>query len=681
MKHTNRLLQETSPYLLQHAHNPVDWYPWGDAAFEKAKSENKPVLVSIGYSTCHWCHVMERESFENEEVAAFMNEHFVNIKVDREERPDVDSIYMEAVQMISGGHGGWPLNCFLLPDRRPFYGGTYFPPSQAHGRSSWMMVLNNIRNAFANRPEEVKAQADKLMNYISDADNYFLSSIETKEQTIEADTIHNCFLALSNNFDESSGGFGHAPKFPSTMSLRFCLNHYHFGKNEEAMQQLQLSLDAMIYGGIYDQLGGGFSRYTVDKDWLVPHFEKMLYDNALLVGLLSDTYKITKKTLYKETVEESFDWLSREMTNTEGGFYSALDADSEGVEGKFYVWSKSEIDMILKADSPLFCEFYDVTEVGNWEHRNILNRPQSFAGFTAKKGLSEDAFKALMKNCRDKLMTERDKRIRPGLDDKILLAWNALMCTASCKAYEAFGEAKYKAVALSNIEFICDKFIMNDATVLHDYKNGKAKTGGFLDDYAYLIEALIAVYEICFDKKYLKTALKLSEVVMDEFYDPADSLFFYSSKKQQDLIIRKKDLYDNAMPSGNSTMSGNLRTLGLLFNRADFLDISYKSLLTMKKSIQKYPQSFALWANQFFPLCYPVKEIAISGKRHLEYAQQLKQYYLPFSVFAAADSADNEIALLEDRNPKEEITEIFICSNYSCQLPCNNTSDALKLLN
>jgi len=680
MKHTNRLSQETSPYLLQHAHNPVDWYPWGDEAFEKAKLENKPVLVSIGYSTCHWCHVMERESFENEEVAAFMNEHFVNIKIDREERPDVDSIYMEAVQMISGGQGGWPLNCFLLPDRRPFYGGTYFPPRQAHGRSSWLMVLNNIRNAFSKRPEEVKAQADKLMNYISDADNYFLSSINQNENQLTISDIESCFSALSNNFDTTSGGFGHAPKFPSTMALRFCLNHYHFGNNNDALQHLQLSLDAMIYGGIYDQLGGGFSRYTVDKEWLVPHFEKMLYDNALLVGLLSDTYKITKKALYKETVEETLEWLVKEMSSAEGAFYSALDADSEGIEGKFYVWTKSDIDTILQEEAPLFCEFYDVSADGNWEHSNILNRPQSFAGFCAKKGLDEEAFKIMMKNCRAKLMDEREKRIRPGLDDKILLAWNALMCTACCKAYEAFGLEKYKELALSNIAFLCAKFIKTDGTVLHDYKNGSAKTGGFLDDYAYLIEALIAVYEICFDKKYLKTALMLTELVIEEFYDPTDSLFFYSSKNQKDLIIRKKDLYDNAMPSGNSTMTGNLRNLGLLFNRPDFLEISYKSLQTMKKSIQKYPQSFALWANHFFSHCYPVKEIAICGPKYLEFALELKQFYLPFSVFAASIAADSEIALLEERNPKNELTEIYVCSNYSCQLPCNNIEGALVLL-
>ena len=678
MKHTNRLSQESSPYLLQHAQNPVDWYPWGEEAFEKAKSENKPILVSIGYSTCHWCHVMEKESFENEEVAAFMNTYFINIKVDREERPDVDSIYMEAVQMISGGHGGWPLNCFLLPDKRPFYGGTYFPPRQAHGRTSWMMLLNNIQHAFNNRPDEVLAQANKLMNYIADADNYFLTSIDNADKNILAVDIDNCFNALSNNFDETAGGFGHAPKFPSTMSLRFCLNYYHFCKSEMAMEHLQLSLDAMIYGGIYDQLGGGFSRYTVDKNWLVPHFEKMLYDNALLLGLLADTYKLTKKALYKETAEETREWLSKEMTSPEGAFYSALDADSEGIEGKFYVWSKTEIDEILDVDSSLFCSFYDVSESGNWEHSNILNRPQSFAGFASKNGLDEVDLKLKMKKCRSKLLSERAKRIRPGLDDKILLAWNALMCTATCKAFEAFGKDSFKQIALKNIDFLCEKFIQSDATILHDYKNGKAKTNGFLDDYAFFIEALISVYEISFDKKYLKIALKLSELVISEFYDTTDGLFFYSSKNQQDLIVRKKDLYDNAMPSGNSTMIGNLRTLGLLFNKADFLEIAENSLQLMKKSLLKYPQSFALWANHLFPYCYPAKEIAIVGPDYLIFALELKQYYLPYCVFAATEVQEDDICLLEGRSTKNTTTEIFVCSNYSCKLPCDSTKDALE---
>lgn len=681
MKYTNRLSKETSPYLLQHAHNPVDWYPWGEEAFEKARAENKPVLVSIGYSTCHWCHVMEKESFENEEVAAFMNAHFINIKVDREERPDVDSIYMEAVQMISGGQGGWPLNCFLLPDRRPFYGGTYFPPRQAHGRSSWMMVLNNIQNAFNKRPQEVEAQALKLMNYISDADNYFLSSIDKNDHLISTSDIDSCFSSLSNNFDTESGGFGHAPKFPSTMSLRFCLNYYHFAKNQKAMEHLQLSLDAMIYGGIYDQLGGGFSRYAVDKNWLVPHFEKMLYDNALLVGLLADTYKLTKKTLYKETVEETMEWLSREMISYEGAFYSALDADSEGVEGKFYVWSKAEVDQILGEESALFCEFYDVSEEGNWEHNNILNRPQSFSGFAAKKQIEVSELKQEMMLGRSKLLKERSNRIRPGLDDKILLAWNALMCSACCKAFEAFGNNTYKEMALKNIEFLCDNFLKEDGTLLHDYKNGQAKTNGFLDDYAFFIEALISVYEITFDKKYLKTALALSELVILSFYDTKDGLFFYSNKDQKDLILRKKDLYDNAQPSGNSTMIGNLRVLGMLLNRADLLEISENCLLPLKKSILKYPQSFALWANHFFPCCYPVKEIAITGSDYLNYAFYLKQHYLPFSVFAAAEDADTEIALLDNRYAEKGETQIFVCSNYSCQLPAKNPADALELLN
>lgn len=513
----NRLAKESSPYLLQHAHNPVDWFPWGDEAFEKAKAEDKPILVSIGYSTCHWCHVMERESFEDETVAAFMNEYFINIKVDREERPDVDSIYMEAIQMINGGHGGWPLNCFLLPDGRPFFGGTYFPPRQAHGRASWMMVLNNIQTAYNKRRNEVLAQAEKIMSYIASSDSYFVSDLAgmaANENPFDLAYLEQTFNVLKQGFDSIDGGFGHAPKFPSVMPLLYCLNYHHYTANREAMEHLQLSLDAMIYGGIYDQIGGGFARYSVDKVWLAPHFEKMLYDNALLVSLLADSYKATGKTLYRETIEETLVWVEREMLSTEGGFYSALDADSEGVEGKFYVWSKEEVEHILGEEAALFCQFYDLSEEGNWEETNILRRLQSFAGFAKQHGIAEAELRTKMKAGRDKLLSARAGRIRPGLDDKILLAWNALMCTAYCKAYQATSTRHYRDIAEKNMAFLLEKFSNADGSILHDYKNGKAKNNGFLDDYALLIEALLACYEISFDKKYLEKADALCTLVL-----------------------------------------------------------------------------------------------------------------------------------------------------------------------
>ena len=668
---------------MQHAHNPVDWYPWGEEAFEKAKEENKPIIVSIGYSTCHWCHVMERESFEDEDIAAFMNKHFVNIKVDREERPDVDSIYMEAVQMLSGGHGGWPLNCFLLPDKRPFFGGTYFPPKQAHGRASWEMVLKNIQQAFAKRPQEVLAQADKVMEYIHQSDAYFVNVLDVVDVTQEQfniTQIKTAYDVLSESFDETAGGFGHAPKFPGTMALRFCLNYYYFEHEPAAMQHLQHSLDAMIYGGIYDQLGGGFSRYTVDRHWLVPHFEKMLYDNALLVGLLADTYKLTKKELYKETIEETLAWVEREMLSPEGGFYSALDADSEGVEGKYYVWSKTEVDELLAADAGLFCQFYDITEHGNWEESNILHRPQSFAGFAKANVMDIGALKSRLKTMRQKLWTARESRIRPGLDDKILLAWNAMMCTAYCKAYQALGNAHYKEMAIRNMEFLLDKFSMSTHTLFHNYKDGQAKNNAFLDDYALVIEALIALYQIDFDTKWLQKAEGYTEQVLEAFLDPSDQLFFFTATSQTDIILRKKDLYDNAVPSGISTMIHNLQQLSVLLDKSGYREQAQLTLLNMKEAIQKYPQSFGRWANALYMELYPSKEVAVVGPNYLEKVGVIQQCFSPNTLYCAADRPNPMLPLLAGRETGDK-TLIFVCSNYTCQLPLEESSEAIKLLN
>lgn len=680
--HTNKLITENSPYLLQHAHNPVDWHPWGEEAFEKAKTENKPILVSIGYSTCHWCHVMERESFEDEAVAAFMNTHFVNIKVDREERPDVDSIYMEAVQMVTGGHGGWPLNCFLLPDGRPFFGGTYFPPKQAHGRSSWSMVLDNIQQAFQNRPQEILAQADKLMEYIQQSDNYFinvLEDIDITQKQFDVTQLETAYTVLQENFDESSGGFGHAPKFPGTMALRFCLNYYYFTQHTAAMEHLQLSLDAMIYGGIYDQLGGGFSRYAVDKNWLVPHFEKMLYDNALLIGLLADSYKLTKKSLYKETIEETLGWVEREMLSAEGGFYAALDADSEGVEGKYYVWSKKEVREILQSDADLFCAFYDVTDEGNWEEVNILHRSQSFAGFAGDRGMDEHELKQRLTAMRRLLWEARENRIRPGLDDKILLSWNAMMCTAYCKVYQALGEAHYRETALQNMQFLLEKFSKSDYTLFHSYKEGKVKYDAFLDDYALLIEALIELYQITFDAKWLEKAEGFAEHVLEEFLDPADQLFFFTAVSQTDIVLRKKDLYDNAVPSGISTMVHNLQKLAILLDKSGYREQAQLTMLNMRDAILKYPQSFGRWANALFAEVYPSKEIAIVGKDFEEKAMALQQYFFPNAIYCAADKPNPILPLLAGRETGEQ-TLIFVCSNYTCQLPTDSVERAREQL-
>lgn len=682
-KHNNHLIHETSPYLLQHAHNPVDWHPWGEEAFAKAKAEGKPILVSIGYSTCHWCHVMERESFEDEKIAAFMNQYFVNIKVDREERPDVDSIYMEAIQVIMNGGGGWPLNCFLLSDGQPFFGGTYFPPHPAHGRASWSQVLSNIARAFYERPEEVRSQAAQVMNYIKKADGHFMSSLNTDSTTAEAftqATLVHTYEQLAANFDRKEGGFGNAPKFPSCMSLRYCLNYHYHTQYQPALEQVELSLDKMIMGGIYDQIGGGFARYSVDQEWLVPHFEKMLYDNALLVGLLADTYLVTKKDLYKETIIETLAWVNREMLNEEGGFYSALDADSEGVEGKYYVWKKNEIEAVLGKDATLFCAFYDITEEGNWEESNIPRRLAYFEDFVVSNNLDLASFKAQMATCRQQLFDYREQRIRPGLDDKSLLDWNVLMITAYCKAYKALGIEEYKRTALQACKFILDKYQSTQAPYLyHTYKNGEAKYHAFLDDYAWWIEALLEVYSISFDKQWLDKATTYTELVLKEFLDPQDHLFYFTSAQQTDIILRKKDLYDNATPSGNATMIHNLQKLALMLDKPAYQQQADKMLLTMQASIKKYPQSFSRWANALFPKVYAAKEIAVVGSNYEQLTKEIQQYFIPNSILMAAPEAVENLPLLAGRDTKSE-TLIFVCSNYTCQLPSSTVDKMLEQL-
>ena len=480
----NHLQHETSPYLLQHANNPVNWHAWKTAAFERAKLEDKPILVSIGYSTCHWCHVMERESFEDHEVADFMNENFVCIKVDREERPDVDQIYMEACQVMTGG-GGWPLNCFLLPDRRPFYAGTYYPPMPAYNRPSWLQVLMNISHAYQHKRDTIGEQAQRLTEIIQNSGNTFTSGnklrVVSDEQPFSDALLKNIFQNLQKQFDTASGGFGGAPKFPGTMSLNYLFAyHFYFGE-KSALDHALLSLDKMAMGGIYDQLGGGFARYATDAKWLVPHFEKMLYDNALLVGVLADAYKITKKELYRETIEETLAWVKREMTSDEGGFYSAQDADSEGVEGKFYVWDKAEVEQVLNGDADLFSKFYDVTEKGNWEEKNILWRKVDFEEFSKEANIPVSDIKSRLAEGRKKLFEVRSRRIWPSLDDKLLLDWNALMCSAFAKAYAALGVEEYRDTAVRNLDFILKKFTQSDGlTLFHTYKSGMAQYDAFL---------------------------------------------------------------------------------------------------------------------------------------------------------------------------------------------------------
>jgi uncharacterized protein YyaL (SSP411 family) len=680
-KFTNKLAEETSPYLLQHAHNPVDWHPWGDEALNKAKQEDKPLLVSIGYAACHWCHVMEKESFEDEETAGIMNEYFVNVKIDREERPDLDHIYMDAIQAMTGS-GGWPLNVFLTPDGRPFYGGTYFPPKAIYNRPSWKDVLAGVANAWAEKRADIDQQATNLTGHIVQSNSFGQQdaggniNIEALFSQEVADTM---FKNIMGTADKQEGGFGNAPKFPQTFTIGYLLRYYHLTKNEQALQQACLSLDKMIQGGLYDHLGGGFARYSTDREWLVPHFEKMLYDNALLVLALCDAYQLTQKPLYKQAVEETLAFVEREMYSPEKGFYSALDADSEGVEGKFYVWQKAEIEAILQQEAALFCEFYDVTEEGNWEHTNILNIRKPLDEFAVEKNIQPEALRQLLKQGREKLLAHRGGRIRPLLDDKVLLGWNALMNSAYSRAYSVFGDLKYEQIARENMEFIWQRFTRDGLNFFHTYKKEVARYPAFLDDYAYLIQALVHLQEISGKADYLYKAKSLTEWVIEHFSEEATGYFFYTHKGQQDVIVRKKEVYDGAVPSGNAIMAFNLQYIGVVFDITGYRERAIKMCAGLQQAVHRYPGSFGVWATMILSILGGIAELAIIGKDAEVVRRELLGHFIPFRVLQSAPRADNDLPLLANK-PSSPGTEIYLCKNYQCSAPVNKVSELIRLL-
>ncbi len=680
-QHTNKLAQETSPYLLQHAHNPVNWFPWGDEAINKAKAEDKPLLVSIGYAACHWCHVMEKESFEDEETAAIMNEHFVNIKIDREERPDLDHIYMDAVQAMTGS-GGWPLNIFLTPDGRPFYGGTYFPPKAIYNRPSWKDVLVGVAGAWSEKRNEIDAQATNLTGHITQSNSFGQQAVEGDIDWAElfsrekADTMFNNIM---NTADRQEGGFGNAPKFPQTFTIGYLLRYYHLTGNEQALAQACLSLDKMIQGGLYDHLGGGFARYSTDREWLVPHFEKMLYDNALLVSVLCDAWQLTQKPLYRQAVEETLAFVQREMYSLEKGFYSALDADSEGVEGKFYVWSRAEVEEVLGSDAALFCAFYDVTEEGNWEHTNILNIRTPLQQFAAENNISEQRLQEMLQRCREKLLERRGGRVRPLLDDKVLLGWNALMNSAYSKAYSAFGDPQYEQVARENMDFIWDRFSQNGLNFFHTYKKEIARYPAFLDDYAYLIQALIHLQEITGNSDYLYKAKSLIEWVIEQFSEDDTGFFFYTNKAQEDVIVRKKEVYDGAIPSGNAIMAFNLQYVGVVFDITVWKERAIKMCAALQQAVHRYPGSFGVWATMILSNVGGIAEIAIVGNEVEAVRRALLRNFIPFRVLQSAPAANNDFPLLTNK-PASPETQIYLCKNYQCSAPVNNVSDLIRLL-
>lgn len=682
MLHTNRLSKENSPYLLQHAHNPVDWYPWGDEALQKAKAEDKPVLVSIGYSSCHWCHVMERESFEDVATADIMNKHFINIKIDREERPDLDHIYMDAVQSMTGS-GGWPLNVFLTPDLKPFYGGTYFPPVRAYNRSSWKEVLYGIANAFKEKRDEIEQQAAELVQHLQNANSFGTQKILKFDLPAEElfPAKHNdlMFEAIMKTADTEWGGFGRAPKFPQTFTISYLLKYHHFFRNQAALHQACLSLNKMIAGGLYDHIGGGFARYSTDTEWLVPHFEKMLYDNALLVTVLSEAYQVTKDQLYKKTIEETLAFTEREMTSPENGFYAALDADSEGVEGKFYTWSKAEIEAILKEHAALFCNYYNITEAGNWEEVNIPHTRITVAAFCQQQGLGEAEFTSIMEECKAKLLAARAQRIRPLLDDKIILGWNALMNAAYSSAFAALGNEAYRQKATANMDFLLQTF-RKETGCWHVYKEGERKFPAFLDDYAFFIRALLQLQEITSNQDYLFVAKELCEYVLAQFGEDETGYFFFTGEGQTDIVVRKKEVYDGAVPSGNAVMADNLTQLGILFDLPEWRERSAKMVLGLQDTIVRYPGSFGVWASLQLKLSKGFAELAVVGPDYETKRDEILPLFRPHVILQSSAGNNRTFPLLSDRETPQGNTLFYLCREYTCLRPTVETQEIQALL-
>jgi uncharacterized protein len=670
----NRLINESSPYLLQHAHNPVDWFPWGEEAFEKAKQENKPILVSIGYAACHWCHVMERESFEDSAVAAYMNAHFVNIKVDREERPDVDHIYMDAVQAMTGS-GGWPLNAFLLPDTRPFYGGTYFPPRRAFNRASWQEVLTAIVNAYRDKKDDLTRQAETLTEHLQTSNRIASAGFEFNKET-----VFQAYDQVMKTADTEWGGFGNAPKFPQTLTISFLLRFAHLTGNEHAKNQALLSLDKMICGGIYDQLSGGFARYSTDREWLAPHFEKMLYDNALLIMVLSEALQLTGKKIYRNAIAETIAFLKREMLHAGGGFYSALDADSEGVEGKFYVWDYEEVIKLLGDDAAVFTAFFDIKPGGNWEEKSIPRILQPVVGFAKENSISEDELEAIINRGKARLMEERAKRIRPGLDDKILLGWNALLVKALCQAYAATGEKNWLELAGNNLRFLLSAFDAGDEGLYHTWKNGLARIPAFLDDYSYVIAALLEYSKVSFDYQWLEKARELTAFVISRFSDEEGLFFYYTPDFQTDILVRKKELYDGATPSGNSFMARNLYEISLLLDLPEWRERAGRICASMGELAGKYPTSFGAWLSLLMEMTTGTNEVAVIGPDAEKSGREMLITYLPQTVLMVSRAENDRFPLLRAKKISEQ-TLFFLCKNYVCQAPVSSRSALLSAIN
>ncbi|HEY6231537.1 MAG TPA: thioredoxin domain-containing protein [Pyrinomonadaceae bacterium] len=679
-KFTNRLSKETSPYLLQHAHNPVDWFPWGEEAFAVARREQKPLLLSIGYSACHWCHVMEHESFENEEIARLMNDNFVNIKVDREERPDLDQIYMSAVQMMTH-HGGWPMTVFLTPEGVPFYAGIYFPPEDRYNMPGFPRVLISLADAYRERPDDIKQTAESVLDQLKRSTDTSESGAELNPELLDA-----AFNGIVKNYDATNGGFGGAPKFPPAMTLEFLLHTYHRNRDPQALEIVRYTCRKMAEGGIYDHLGGGFHRYSTDARWLVPHFEKMLYDNALLSRLYLHYYQVSGDANARAVAEGILDYVVREMTDPAGGFYSTQDADSEGVEGKFFVWSLQEIEQLLgKEDAALFAKYYNVTVEGNFEGENILNVKQDLESVARSASVSVDKLTETLASGRAILFAARENRVKPARDEKILTAWNGLMLAAFAEAAAILQRPDYLAVARNSARFILDNLYRN-GLLLRTYKDGQARLNAYLEDYAFFIDGLLTLFETAGESAWLEHALRLTTTMIDQFWDDEAGGFFFTGRSHEQLIVRSKDFFDNATPAGNSVAAEVLLRLGLLTDNADYQRRAVTVLRLMAQSLRRYPSGFGrlLCALDFY-LGRP-KEIGLIGEpgtpEMAALQQEIWKLYLPNKVIAQSlpGKLDQIVPLLLDRAQLDGKATAYVCEHFACKTPTTSPEELASQL-
>ncbi len=670
----NELHSETSPYLLQHAANPVNWKAWNNNSLTSAKENNQLIIVSIGYSACHWCHVMEHESFEDNEVAQTMNQHFINIKVDREERPDVDAVYMKAVQIMTG-RGGWPLNVVTLPDGRPIWGGTYFR------KDEWINTLEQLQELYKSNPEKIIDYAEKLHQGIEslglseNSNDNFNSNQKTLEPLIEK---------WAKSFDLEFGGMARAPKFMMPNNYQFLMRYGHQKQNQELLNFVNLTLTKMAYGGLFDTIDGGFSRYSVDMRWHVPHFEKMLYDNGQLVSLYADAYKLTKNPLYKEVIEKTLNFISRELTNSENGFFCALDADSLNEkqhleEGAFYVWTKDQLQNLLKEDFNLFSQVFNINNFGHWEENNfVLIQNQSLETIAELNKISVSELQSKKKIWEKLLFTEREKRSKPRLDDKSLTSWNAIMLKGFVDAYKALNDKNYLQIALQNANFIIKNLWTAEGNLLHNYKNGQSNINGYLEDYCFVIEAFISLYEVTFDENWLKNAKQLTDYCFEHFYDDKKGFFAFTSNLDEDLITKHFETEDNVIPASNSVMANNLFKLNIYFNNSHYEKVVQKMLGNIIPNID-YPSAFSNWLNVFLNYSNQNKELAICGENALEYGSKINNQYFPNIILAGSVKPSN-LPFLENRFIEKE-TLFYVCQNKTCKLPSSNFEEIILLIN